>query len=272
MDSSALLAHIVSQTRQNIEFLISQRQISPSNGREILAKLPAGSDRAIAALEQQTQNLLITPPQTTPQNYPPPGVRQSPPVRARALWGYNEGQVNSNDLTFRAGDTIEIVAETNVDWWTGRYNGREGLFPSNYVEKLPAHGPPSPYQARDPYPTNNSSMPSYPNQPPYQAPNGVYSGPPYQAPPPPPGGGGYQPMYQAPPGPPQMGGPYNNYGPPPPIALPPQAPSQAPPPEQPSQKPSKMGGLGNTLAHSAVGGVGFGAGSAVGSGIINSIF
>lgn len=30
------------------------------------------------------------------------------------------------------------MAETNADWWTGRNrSGEHGLFPSNYVEKLP---------------------------------------------------------------------------------------------------------------------------------------
>ncbi|KAJ7914885.1 hypothetical protein B0H13DRAFT_2001510 [Mycena leptocephala] len=282
MDSSALLAHIVSQTRQNVEFLISQRQISPTDGRDILAKLPNAPDRFMAALEQQTQNLLITPP---PSTGPTPGYPQT--IQAKALWGYNEQAQNSNDLTFRAGDTIEIVEETNSDWWTGRHNGRQGLFPSNYVEKLSPPAP-SPYQRRDTY-SNNPSMPSFPNQPAYHPP----SGPPYQPPPgpayqppsgppyqPPSGsptspysGPGYQPAYQPPSGPPQIGGQYNSYGGPPPLApKPSQAPAAAAPlPEQPPKK-GKFGNLGNTLAQSAAGGLGFGAGSAVGSNIVNSIF
>ncbi|KAJ7178865.1 hypothetical protein C8R43DRAFT_974515, partial [Mycena crocata] len=287
MDSS--LAFIVAQTRANVEFLISQHQISAPDGREILQKLPkSDQDRAMAALEQQTQSLLITPPPSTG----PPS-----PVRAKALWGYNEeGQQNSNDLSFRAGDTIEIVAETNADWWTGRYNGRQGLFPSNYVEKLSPT--PAPYQPRDTYrdaPPGGSS-PAFPMQAAYGGGGGGggYSGPPESGYPgyPPPSTGGYQPAYGPPGGPPPQqygnyggpppGGPppphqYGSYGPPPPGASygPPPA-AQAPPPAAAPapvpEKPSKMSGLGNTLAHSAVGGVGFGAGSAVGSGIINSIF
>ncbi|KAJ7116349.1 SH3 domain-containing protein [Mycena epipterygia] len=261
MDSSASLAYIVSQTRQNVDFLVSQKHISAADGRDILAKLPS-ADRSMLALEQQTQNLLITPPPSTGPPRSPVYPQQSQTVHAKALWGYNEERQNSNDLSFRAGDTIEIVAETNSDWWTGRYNGREGLFPSNYVEKLPPAPAPSPYQTRDSYP-NNPPMPSFPNQPPYQPPPGAYPGPGYQPPP-----GGYQPAYQPPPGPPQMGGPYNAYNGPPPAQAPQVA---APPPQQPPKK-GNFGGLGNTLAQSAVGGVGFGAGSAVGSGIINSIF
>ena len=26
--------------------------------------------------------------------------------------------------------------ETNADWWTGKVKGKQGLFPSNYVEKI----------------------------------------------------------------------------------------------------------------------------------------
>ena len=40
------------------------------------------------------------------------------------------------DLGFKKGDVITIVkrTESEADWWTGRLEGREGIFPSNYVE------------------------------------------------------------------------------------------------------------------------------------------
>lgn len=31
---------------------------------------------------------------------------------------------------------IEVIEENNPDWWTGKVNGKQGLFPSNYVEKI----------------------------------------------------------------------------------------------------------------------------------------
>jgi len=46
------------------------------------------------------------------------------------------------------GDIIDIVEESNPDWWTGRNRGRQGLFPSNYVLKLPQEEPPEPYQEK----------------------------------------------------------------------------------------------------------------------------
>ena len=37
------------------------------------------------------------------------------------------------DLGFKSGDKIEIL-EKDGQWWTGRKNGKEGVFPFNYVE------------------------------------------------------------------------------------------------------------------------------------------
>jgi amphiphysin len=40
------------------------------------------------------------------------------------------------DLSFNAGDKIEVVkkTESDQDWWTGRVNGYEGQFPANYTQ------------------------------------------------------------------------------------------------------------------------------------------
>jgi LAS seventeen-binding protein 1/2 len=53
-----------------------------------------------------------------------------------------------NDLTMSVGDVIDIVEETNADWWTGRNRGKQGFFPSNYVQKLPPESSSQPYQEK----------------------------------------------------------------------------------------------------------------------------
>ncbi|GJN92551.1 hypothetical protein Rhopal_005581-T1 [Rhodotorula paludigena] len=65
---------------------------------------------------------------------PPPG---RPGVKAdfvTALYDYEA--TAEGDLSFAAGDRIEIVKRTDSanDWWTGRVHGREGAFPGNYVQ------------------------------------------------------------------------------------------------------------------------------------------
>jgi hypothetical protein len=43
---------------------------------------------------------------------------------------------DADDLQFSKGDVIEIVEEINADWYRGRLNGKQGLVPSAYVEKI----------------------------------------------------------------------------------------------------------------------------------------
>lgn len=100
-NADALLAHILSQTKSNIEFLISQDQISPADGREIIAKLPSADGPAVLALSQHTQRLALAPPEPNPvvparRGVPPPPRRM---VQVKALWDWNiDGQVRHNRI------------------------------------------------------------------------------------------------------------------------------------------------------------------------------
>jgi len=67
------------------------------------------------------------------------GSRSAAPAQPRgskaiALFSFDGEQ--PGDLPFRKGDVIQIVkrSESTDDWWTGRVNGKEGIFPANYVE------------------------------------------------------------------------------------------------------------------------------------------
>lgn len=121
--------------------------------------------------------------------------------------------------------------ETNADWWTGSHNAKQGLFPSNYVEKLPPAALPSPalsqYSEKVATPGGGPGYPMVPTYSAYQ-PTGGYQGPP----------------------PPTQGG-YSPYGAAPATAL---APVEQHPPtaahEQNPGKKGKLGGkLGNTVRH-----------------------
>ena len=39
------------------------------------------------------------------------------------------------NLAFEKGDIVEIVkkSDSTDDWWTGKLNGTQGIFPANYV-------------------------------------------------------------------------------------------------------------------------------------------
>ncbi|KAL0954700.1 hypothetical protein HGRIS_003649 [Hohenbuehelia grisea] len=236
IDSDALLSHILSQTRQNVQFLIDQNHLSAVDGREIMARLPAGPN-SVQDITQATQRLgfsaptvaavpAMSPPynaQVHKANVPPPPPPPQQPqylFQAKALWDYN---ADPNDLSFRAGDIIDVVEETNPDWWTGRLNGRQALFPSNYAEKL-ASG--RGYAAPPPMPSSGAQYSE----------KSSYSTPVYSPPQGPPAQYGYQ-------APPANTNSYNSYAAPAPPASAP-----APAPEEP--KKGKLGGkLGNTACN-----------------------
>jgi myosin-1 len=60
---------------------------------------------------------------------PPPGARKL--VLCRALYDYSSNE--ADELSFKAGDGISIVAKGD-GWWTGSVGGRKGLFPVNYTD------------------------------------------------------------------------------------------------------------------------------------------
>ncbi|KZV62687.1 SH3-domain-containing protein [Peniophora sp. CONT] len=302
------ILRIVYETRQNVEHLMAQGELSRSDGNVILNRLPTVSDISVRGLTDGTRRLGLSGNSTSVSRMPTASHRRSvsppppPPAPARrtqpakALWSYNEDGAEANDLSFREGDIIVITEQTNADWWTGSHNGREGLFPASYVEKISRAS--SPARAPAPAPTSRAVAPAapqpsqnsgYASTPP---PNSGYCAPPpnpgYAGPPPP------NPGYSAPPAPGYGPPPPQSYGPPPPQSYGPPGqyqpyPQQYPPPPPPATvvivetAPQQQsgggfggggggGGFGSLFASSAVGGLGFGLGSAVAENIVDDIF
>lgn len=69
-----------------------------------------------------------------PPPAPKPAAFAAKKEHATALYDY--AAQADGDLSFRAGDRIEIVQRGHEDneWWIGRLNGAEGQFPANYTK------------------------------------------------------------------------------------------------------------------------------------------
>ncbi|XP_072038335.1 unconventional myosin-If-like isoform X2 [Amphiura filiformis] len=67
-----------------------------------------------------------------PQAKPPLPAKKLP--QCRTLYNYDAQDVD--ELTFVPGEVVEILKEDPSGWWKGRLRGKDGLFPSNYVEKI----------------------------------------------------------------------------------------------------------------------------------------
>lgn len=47
---------------------------------------------------------------------------------------YEFAAASSDELSFSVGDTVELLGRVGDEWLRGRLRGREGIFPSQFVE------------------------------------------------------------------------------------------------------------------------------------------
>lgn len=71
---------------------------------------------------------------------PPPPLKPKPKLGPKpqiVVALYDFVAQAEGDLSFNTGDRIEIVEKTGSaeDWWTGKLNGVQGVFPGNYVQE-----------------------------------------------------------------------------------------------------------------------------------------
>ncbi|KAF9478700.1 BAR-domain-containing protein [Pholiota conissans] len=90
----------------------------------------AGSSVGSATSAAAAKRAPPPPPPLKPKPKPTPQVKY-----VVAL--YDFAAQTDGDLSFNAGDRIELVEKTESaeDWWTGRLNGAQGVFPGNYVQE-----------------------------------------------------------------------------------------------------------------------------------------
>jgi len=94
---------------------------------------PGGGTSSVASHQRSLS--LAQPPYIAPK--PELTVPLSPKDGiARAIALYNFQAVEAGDLSFSKGEVITVTqkSDSSDDWWTGKANGQEGIFPANFVE------------------------------------------------------------------------------------------------------------------------------------------
>ncbi|XP_056902864.1 intersectin-1 isoform X2 [Takifugu flavidus] len=71
---------------------------------------------------------------TTPTEPTPPKLAPACPALCQVIGMYDYVAQNDDELAFQKGQVINVLNKDDCDWWKGELNGREGLFPSNYVK------------------------------------------------------------------------------------------------------------------------------------------
>ncbi|KAA8564947.1 hypothetical protein MFRU_008g02040 [Monilinia fructicola] len=133
--SSTALTTTTSNRRASTDFQSSEKppppyssMLSPTNpGNSVMRSASTGSSWGAAAKAKKA-----APPPPKPKPLRLSGVPAA--ETATALYDY-EAQAEG-DLSFSAGETIEIVTRTSNEneWWVGKIHGKQGQFPGNYVK------------------------------------------------------------------------------------------------------------------------------------------
>jgi len=103
--------------------------------------LPADSRPTELVKKDGGETILTNRPLPTPHNRPNQNnsYREAPQnnnqeqLKCRALYKYDAQE--ADELTLRKGNIITIIKE-HPDWWEGELNGKVGVFPANYVQRI----------------------------------------------------------------------------------------------------------------------------------------
>ncbi|KAJ8374484.1 hypothetical protein SKAU_G00050640 [Synaphobranchus kaupii] len=87
-------------------------------------------DQGVSGM-QRKKSISQSRPPPAPSSRPKPKP-QGP--RCRALYQYVGQDVD--EISFDVNDVIDLLNDDASGWWRGRFKGKEGLFPGNYVEKI----------------------------------------------------------------------------------------------------------------------------------------
>ncbi|KAG8593994.1 hypothetical protein GDO81_001028 [Engystomops pustulosus] len=105
----------------------SKKSRTPSDHNMEFLNVP---DQGVAGAQRRKSVTQRPPPAV---GRPKPNVKPVEP-RCRAIYQYIGQDVD--ELSFNVNDVIDILLEDPSGWWKGRLQGKEGLFPGNYVQKI----------------------------------------------------------------------------------------------------------------------------------------
>lgn len=102
------------------------------------------------------------------QPHPPAQSKKPKKRQCKVLFEYQPQ--NEDELELKVGDIIEVTEEVEEGWWSGMFNGKSGLFPSNFVKELDAatedgESNEATAEETDAPPTENASTPTSPPGP-----------------------------------------------------------------------------------------------------------
>ncbi|KAJ7071357.1 hypothetical protein C8F01DRAFT_429865 [Mycena amicta] len=116
----------------------SARRVPSGSFKKVPPPIP-GSSSAGPPPPYSAQSAVVSAAATKRAPPPPPPLKPKPKIAPKIQYVvavYDYSAQADGDLSFNAGDRIEVVERgaSAEDWWTGRLNGAQGVFPGNYVQ------------------------------------------------------------------------------------------------------------------------------------------
>jgi len=112
------------------ETILSNRPLPSTQGPPKNTGGPRGNPNTGGGPRGTAPPNRALPPRNEPPKVEPP---KSKGPQCKALYNYTAQE--GDELTLRKGDIITIIKE-HPDWWEGEINGKVGVFPANYVQKI----------------------------------------------------------------------------------------------------------------------------------------
>ncbi|CAH8632655.1 unnamed protein product [Heterobilharzia americana] len=118
-DLAQAIALSLKDTSSSVSSNLNPRPISSSN--EISSLYPRSQ-----LLFDSTSSFLTSSNTSKPVNHPSKGY-------VRAVYDFEAAE--DNELTFKAGDIILLLDDSDENWWLGSCNNNKGLFPAQFVKR-----------------------------------------------------------------------------------------------------------------------------------------
>jgi signal transducing adaptor molecule len=101
----------------------------------IALSLSEASNKGTSSSYRASSNTNSAPSKPLPQATPTAATKPVAKFQVRALYDFTPSE--SQELGFRKGDIVKVLDSQYPNWWKGELNGQVGLFPNNYVERIP---------------------------------------------------------------------------------------------------------------------------------------
>lgn len=111
--------HLIRRIKNDLEFLVSKQALTQQDYDGMAHTLD------VASLGTEVKAIELV------RKIPPPSLPRRPSPTEICVARFDYTMSAPDDLNFVVGDEIILLERLNNDWWRGKREGREGIFPAN---------------------------------------------------------------------------------------------------------------------------------------------